>query len=161
MIWCSLQTTIPSPFTSHHSIPFHDSAVPPLRYHPQSNFKTVPTNHSTTPRGRNLSPYGAALKPLSLLLLVHVGRRLSEFELCSEFISKVVEWWFGGCTKSCLCVSFSVGLVMISSLGYVGVHEDNNHHGRSCARAFGFSIENVVRSLVFEQKIKVVLARKT
>ena len=88
----------------------------------------------------HLNPHGAALEPLSLLAL---------------------EWWLGGCTKSCLCVSFSVGLVMISSLGYVGVHEDNNHHGRSCARAFGFSIENVVSSLVFEQKIKVVLARKT
>ena len=73
----------------------------------------------------------------------------------------VMEWWVGGCTRSCLCVSFSVGLVMISSLGYVGVHEDNHHHGRSCARASGFSIENAVRSLVFEHKIKVVPARKT
>ena len=59
MIWCSRQTTIPSPTTSHHSIPFHDSTVPPLRYHPQSNFTTVPTNHSTTPRGRDLSPRGS------------------------------------------------------------------------------------------------------
>ena len=72
----------------------------------------------------------------------------------------MVGWWYGGCTKSCLCVSFSVVLVMILSLRYVGVHEDH-HHGRSCARAFGFSIENLVISLVFEQKIKVVPARKT
>ena len=50
---------------------------------------------------------------------------------------------------------------MISSLGCVGVHEDNHNHGRSCARAFGISIENVVRSLVFDRKIKVVPARKT
>ena len=28
---------------------------------------------------------------------------------------------------------------MISSLGRVGVHEDNHNHGRSCAQAFGFS----------------------
>ena len=47
----------------------------------------------------HLNPHGAALEPLSLLAL---------------------EWWFGGCTKSCLCVSFSGVLVMISGLGYVG-----------------------------------------
>ena len=46
-------------------------------------------------------------------------------------------------------------------LGLRGVHEDNHHHGRSCARAFGFSTENVVSSPVFGQKIKVVPARKT
>ena len=49
-----------------------------------------------------------------------------------------LEWWFGGCTKSCLCVSFSGVLVMISSLGCVGVHEDNHHRGRSCAGAIVF-----------------------
>ena len=72
-----------------------------------------------------------------------------------------LEWWFGGCTKSCLCVSFSGVLVMISGLGYVGVHEDNHHRGRPCAGAIGFSIENGSRSVSFRQNIYVVPARKT
>ena len=88
----------------------------------------------------HLNPHGAALEPLSLLAL---------------------EWWFGGCTKSCLCVSFSGVLVMISSLGYVGVHEDNHHRGRPCAGAIGFSIENGTTSVGVSQKIRVVPARNT
>ena len=73
----------------------------------------------------------------------------------------VMEWWFGGCTKSCLCVSFSGVLVMISGLGYVGVHEDNHHRGRPCAGAIGFSIENGTTSVGVSQKIRVVPARNT
>ena len=88
----------------------------------------------------HLNPHGAALEPLSLLAL---------------------EWWFGGCTKSCLCVSFSGVHVMISSLGYVGVHEDNHHRGRPCAGAIGFSIENGTTSVGVSQKIRVVPARNT
>ena len=88
----------------------------------------------------HLNPHGAALEPLSLLAL---------------------EWWFGGCTKSCLCVSFSGVLVMISGLGYVGVHEDNHHRGRPCAGAIGFSIENGTTSVGVSQKIRVVPARNT
>ena len=79
----------------------------------------------------HLNPHGAALEPLTLLAL---------------------EWWFGGCTKSCLCVSFSGVLVKISSLGYVGVHEDNHHRGRPCAGAIGFSIENGTTSVGVSQK---------
>ena len=63
--------------------------------------------------------------------------------------------------KSWLCVSFSEVLVIISSLGYVGVHEDSHHRGRSRAGAIGFSIENGTRSVGFRQKIHVVPARKT
>ena len=48
--------------------------------------------------------------------------------------------------KACLCVSFLGVLVIISSLGCVGVHEDNHHRGRSCAGAIGCSIENGTRS---------------
>ena len=50
-------------------------------------------------------------------------------------------------------------LVMISSLGYVGVHEDNHHRGRPCAGAIGFSIENGTTSVGVSQKIRVVPAR--
>ena len=64
----------------------------------------------------------------------------------------VVEWWHGGCTKSCLCVSCSGVFVMIQSLGYVGVHQEHHDHGRPYARTIGFSTEMVVGSLVFEQK---------
>ena len=32
----------------------------------------------------------------------------------------VVEWWYGGCTKTCLCVSFSGVLVLLSDLSYRG-----------------------------------------
>ena len=88
----------------------------------------------------HLNPHGAALEPLSLLAL---------------------EWWFGGCPKSCLCVSFSGVPVMISSLGYVGVHEDNHHRGRPCAGAIGFSIENGTTFVGVSQKIRGVPARNT
>ena len=63
--------------------------------------------------------------------------------------------------KSWLCVSFSEVLVIISSLGYVGVHEDNHHRGRPCAGAIGFSIENGTTSVGVSQKIRVVPARNT
>ena len=71
----------------------------------------------------------------------------------------VVEWWFGGCTKSCLCVSFSGVCVMILSLNYVWVHQGHHHHGRSCARTIGFSIEFATRSVVFKEKRHVARAR--
>ena len=32
----------------------------------------------------------------------------------------VMEWWFGGSTKSCLCVSFSLVAVTVLSWSYVG-----------------------------------------
>ena len=57
----------------------------------------------------------------------------------------VMKWWFGGCTRSCLCVSFSVGLVILLSLSYVGVQQTHHGHGRPCARTIGFSIEIVAR----------------
>ena len=75
--------------------------------------------------------------------------------------ASALEWWFGGCTKSCLCVSFSGVLVMISGLGYVGVHEDNHHRGRPCAGAIGFSLENGTTSVGVSQKIRGVPARNT
>ena len=71
-----------------------------------------------------------------------------------------LEWWFGGCTKSCLCVSFSGVLVMISGLGYVGVHEDNHHRGRPCAGAIGFSIENGTTSAGSDRKYMSCLHEK-
>ena len=72
----------------------------------------------------------------------------------------------GGMVMSRLHQIMSVRIVFGTTcddfeLGLRGVGEDNHHHGRSCACAFVFSTENVVRSLVFGQKIKVVLARKT
>ena len=69
----------------------------------------------------------------------------------------VVEWWFGGCTKSCLCVSFSGVCVMILSWSYVGVHQDHHHHGRSCARTIAFSTEMRHESFSFPTEKTIIM----
>ena len=53
------------------------------------------------------------------LVALNIGLSEENMRGCSGG-EVMVGWWYDGCTKACLCVSFSVVLVMILSSCYVG-----------------------------------------
>ena len=104
----------------------------------------------TSLHNRIVYPAWRYLMPCRLTAELNIGLSVENARGC--FGGEVmVGWWYGGCTKSCLCVSFSVVLVMILSLSYVGVHPHHHYHGRPCARAIGLSTEMVDGCMVFSQ----------